>query len=74
MTTKKCSDKCLKSPDKKHCWHNTMPGIACIPCGTKQVNEFCCWCGKNRSYIVELPTSYSVSTIKHGPFYKETYV
>ena len=68
MTTKKCSDKCPKSPDKNHCWHNIASVQAWVPSGTKQVNEFCCWCGKNRSYEVELKISYILRNLFPGEY------
>jgi hypothetical protein len=67
-------EECKKSPNKRHCWHQTIPSGTFIPGGTKTINEFCCWCGKTRSYTIELTTSYSVSTKKHGPHYKELYI
>ena len=68
------TEECEKSPDKMHCWHLCAPSEVFIPGGTSTVHEFCCWCGTDRSYEIEIRGSYSVVNRKHGPHYKETYI
>lgn len=75
MTTEKCLiKKCEKSPDGTHCWHQSGLPEVLIPGGTNQINEFCCWCGDTRSYEIQITTSFTVTTMEHGPHYRETYI
>ena len=54
---------CIKSPNKRHCFHPTnLKDIVYNINTIKKVNETCCWCGKEKSYKI-LPEKK-----KHGKY------
>jgi hypothetical protein len=64
--------ECEKSPDGKHCWHNSPWGLSstCIPGSQTKGMDICCFCGIIREYEITLPVSYvySYNEADHGPF------